>query len=188
MCLQVVKHYGISSHREYLQLSELPTVVESTSSCPIVGVYPEYLELSRGPPIVGSISVCQEQLSGVPRLVEGTSNSRTCREQLSGLPRVVEGTSNSHKYLRLPGAVIRSTWSCRGDLHQSEVSPLARSTSSCPKYSSCQEHQPLSKVPPVVESDFCQTGSVIPPICQHPDLGFCTDQGVKTGAQIIFFP
>ena len=126
--------WSTNSSREHLQLSEVPTVVESTSSCPIVGVYPEYLKLSRGPPIVGSISVCQEQLSGVPRLVEGASNSRNCREQLSGVPRVVEGTSNSQKYLRLLGAVIRSTLSCRGDLHQSEVSPLARSTSSCPKY------------------------------------------------------
>ena len=26
----------------------------------------------RGPPMVGSISVCREQLSGVPRVVEGT--------------------------------------------------------------------------------------------------------------------
>ena len=88
--------WSTNSSREHLQLSEVPTVVESTSSCPTVGVYPEYLELSRGPPIVGSISVCQEQLSGVPRLVEGTSNSQ--------------------KYLRLPGAVIRSTSSCRGNL------------------------------------------------------------------------
>ena len=96
-----------NSSREHLQLSEVPTVVEGTSS---------------------------RSISRVPRVVEGTSNRRTCREQFSGVPRVVEGTSNSHKYLRLPGAVIRSTSSCRGDLHQSEVSPLARSTSSCPKY------------------------------------------------------
>ena len=104
-------------------LSRAPPFVESTSSCP------KYLQLSRTPS-VGSISVSQE------------------REQLSKVPSVVEGTSNSRKYLRLPGAVIRSTSSCRGDLHQSEVSPSARSTSSCPKYLH------LSRAPPVVQSTF----------------------------------
>ena len=62
----------------------------------------------RGPPMVGSISVC--------------------REQLSGVPRVVEGTSISGKYLRQPGAraVVQSASSCREHLPDS--------TSSCPKY------------------------------------------------------
>ena len=119
---------SISSCPEYLQLSRhlylsgVPTVLESTSSCPKYLRCREHLQLSnsrkylhmpravnqstsscRGDlQIVGNISVCQEQLSGEPRLVEGTSNSGTCREQLSGVPRVVEGTSNSQKYLRLP--------------------------------------------------------------------------------------
>ena len=62
----------------------------------------------RGLPMVGSISVC--------------------REQLSGVPRVVEGTSISGKYLRQPGAraVVQSASICREH--------LPGSTSSCPKY------------------------------------------------------
>ena len=98
-----------------------------------------YLELSRRPPIdvVGSISVCQEQLSEVPRVVEGTSNSR--------------------KYLRLAGAVIRGTSSCQGTsiIQKPGARAVIQSTSSC------REHLQLSKVPSVVESEFCQTGSVI---------------------------
>ena len=112
--------------------SGVPTVVESTSICL------QYQQFSRAPPVVRSTYGCRGHLQSEyiqsTSSCRGTSNRRTCREQFSGVPRVVEGTSNSHKYLRLPGAVIRSTSSCRGDLHQSEVSPLARSTSSCPKY------------------------------------------------------
>ena len=80
------EHLQLSNSRKYLHMPR--AVNQSTSSC-------------RGDlQIVGNISVCQEQLSGVPRVVEGTSNSGTCREQLSGVPRVVEGTSISQKYLR----------------------------------------------------------------------------------------
>ena len=67
--------------------------VESTSSCPIVGVYPEYLELSRGPPSVRSISVSQEH------------------EQLSKVPPVVQSDfcqtgSVIHKYQRFSAALV----------------------------------------------------------------------------------
>ena len=130
---------SISSHREhppvfrarYLQLLKAPTVVRSierTYSCL------EYQQFSRAPPVVRSTYGCREHLQ--------LSNSWS----ISRVPRVVERTSNSRKYLHLPGAVIRSTSSCRGDLHHSEVSPLARSTCSCPKYLQ------LSSAPTVVQS------------------------------------
>ena len=59
-----------------------------------------------------------------------------------------------------------------GDLQSSEVSPfggssypeylqLSRGPPSVGNISVSQEHEQLSKVPPVVESDFCQTGSAI---------------------------
>ena len=195
----VAKHHGISSHREYLQLSgpfvwstnsspehfqlsKVPTVVESTSSCrehlhlsrapPVVqstSICPKYLHLSTAPPVVQSTSSCREhhqsevsplarstsscpkclQLSRGPSIVGSIS---VCREQLSGVPRVVEGTSISRKYLHQPGAraVVQST-------------------------STCREHLQLSKVLSVLESDICQTGSAIQTY-RNLNNNCCTDR------------
>ena len=162
------------SCREHLRLSGVPTVVESTHSCPeyrknlqLSGLptavestfsYPKYPQLSRAPPLVQSTSSCREHL------------------QLSRAPPVVESTSSCPKYLQLSRAppVVQSISSCREHLQLSKVSPVVQSTSSCPKYlqlsitspviestPSCRKYLHLSKAPPVVESDFCQTGSVI---------------------------
>ena len=177
------KHHGISSHREYLQVSRVPTVVESTPICleyhqfsralpvvqsnawlsrvpPVVqstSICREYLQLSKVPPGVESISSCPKylQLSRTPSVVQSTSSCREHHhtasvgsisvsqehEQLSEVPSVVEGTSNSRKYLRMPGAIIRSTSSC-----------LSRGPPSVGSISVSQEHEQLSKVPPVIES------------------------------------
>ena len=156
----VAKHHGISSHREYLQLSgafvwstnsspehfqlsKVPTVVESTSSCR------EHLHLSRAPPVVQSTSSCQEHL------------------QLSKVSPVVESTSSCSKYLHLSRAppVVQSTSSCR-EHHKSEVSPLARSTSSCPK---CLQ---LSRGPPKVGSiSVCREQlSGVPRVVEGPSI------------------
>ena len=112
---------SISSCPKYLHLSRTPPVVQSTSSCrehhqsevsPLArstSSCPKCLQLSRGPPIAGSISVCREQLSGVPRVVEGTSISR--------------------KYLHQPGAraVVQSTSTCREHLQLSKVHSVVES-------------------------------------------------------------
>ena len=112
---------SISSCPKYLHLSRAPPVVQSTSSCRehhqsevsllarSTSSCPKCLQLSRGPPIVGSISVCREQLSGVPRVVEGTSISR--------------------KYLYQPGAraVVQSTSTCREHLQLSKVLSVVES-------------------------------------------------------------
>ena len=104
-------------------------VIESTSSGP------EYLQLSRAPLFVWSTNSSREhfQLSKVPIIVESTS---ICLEYFQ--------LSNSRKYLRMPGAVIQSTSSCRGDLQWSEVSPFAGS--------SHPEYLELSRGPPIVGS------------------------------------
>ena len=160
------------SCREHLRL---PTVVESTHSCP---EYRKNLQLSGLPTAVESIFSCREhlQLSEVPPAVESIFS---CREhlQLSKVPPVVESTSSCPKYLQLSRAppVVQSTSSCREYLQLSKVSPVVQSTSSCPKYlqlsitspviestPSCREYLHLSKARQLVESDFCQTGSVIP--------------------------
>ena len=114
-----------------------PCVVPPPRVSPYAGSsYPEYLELSRGPPIVGSISVCQEQLSGVPRLVEGTSDSR--------------------KYLRLPGAVLWRGPPIVGLAENSypEYLELSRGPPSVRSISVTQKREQLSKGPPVVESTY----------------------------------
>ena len=72
-------------------LSGVPTVLQSTSSCP------KYLRLSRVPLVVESTSICREHL------------------QLSKVPPFVESTSSCPKYLHLSRAppVVQSTFSCR---------------------------------------------------------------------------
>ena len=75
-------------------LSGVPTVLQSTSSCP------KYLQLSKVPPVVQRTSSCREylQLSRASPVVQSTS---ICREhlQLSKVPPAVESTI-SRKYLR----------------------------------------------------------------------------------------
>ena len=154
-CPGTYSYRGTSICLEYQQFSRAPPVVRSTYGCR------EHLQLSnsrkylhmpravnqstsscRGDlQIVGNISVCQEQLSRVPRLVEGTSNSGTCREQLSGVPRVVEGPP-----------IVRSISVCREQL--SGVPRVVEGPPSVRSISVSQEHEQLSKVPPVVESTY----------------------------------
>ena len=76
-------------------------IIESTSSGS------EYLQMSWAPLFVWSTNSSREhlQFSKGPTVVESTS---ICLEYLQ--------VSNSRKYLHMPGAVIRSTSSCRGDL------------------------------------------------------------------------
>ena len=176
------RHHGISSCREHLQLSRapsscpglVPAVVESTHSCQ---EYRKNLQLSELPTAVESIFSCREhlQLSKVPPAVKSTS---TCPKylQLSRTPPVVESISSCREHLQLSkvSPVVQNTSSCQEHLQLSKVSSVVENTSSCPKYlqlsraspvvestPSCREHLHLSKVPPVVKSDFCQTGSVI---------------------------
>ena len=136
------RHHGISSCREHLQLSRapsscpgpVPTVVESTHSCQ---EYRKNLQLSGLPTAVESIFSCQEhlQLSKVPPAVESTS---TCPKylQLSRTPPVVESTSTCPKYLQLSRAppVVQSISSCREHLQFSRAPPVVQSTSSCREY------------------------------------------------------
>ena len=153
----VAKHHGISSHREYLQLSgafvwstnsspehfqlsKVPTVVESTSSCR------EHLHLSRAPPVVQSTSSCPKYL------------------QLSRVPPVVESISSCPKYLHLSRAppVVQSASSCR-EHHQSEVSPLCR--------------YQFDRLPsPRAPQGFCTK------MCAQP-RGFCTTENARGPGQ-----
>ena len=106
------------SCREHLRLSGVPTVVESTHSCP---EYRKNLQLSGLPTAVESIFSCREHLqlsevplSRAPPLVQSTSS---CREhlQLSKVSPVVESTSSCPKYLQLSRAppVVQSISSYR---------------------------------------------------------------------------
>ena len=115
------------SCREHLRLSGVPTVVESTHSCP---EYRKNLQLSGLPTAVESIFSCREHL------------------QLSEVPPAVESTSTCPKYLQLSRAppVVQSISSCREHLQLSKVPQVVESTSSCPKYLK------LSREPPVVQS------------------------------------
>ena len=117
------------SCREHLRLSGVPTVVESTHSCP------EYRK--------------NLQLSGLPTssVVESTF-SYPKYLQLSEVPPAVESTSTCPKYLQLSRAppVVQSISSCPEHLQLSKVPQVVESTSSCPKYLQ------LSRAPPVVQS------------------------------------
>ena len=115
------------SCREHLRLSGVPTVVESTLSCP---EYRKNLQLSGLPTAVESIFSCREHL------------------QLSEVPLAVESTSTCPKYLQLSRAppVVQSISSCREHLQLSKVPQVVETTSSCPKYLQ------LSRAPPVVQS------------------------------------
>ena len=115
------------SCREHLRLSGVPTVVESTHSCP---EYRKNLQLSGLPTAVESIFSCREHL------------------QLSEVSPVVESTSSCPKYLQLSRAppVVQSTSSCREYLQLSKVSPVIDNISSY------REYPQLSRVPPLVQS------------------------------------
>ena len=147
------RHHGISSCREHLQLSrapsscqgQVPAVVESTHSCQ---EYRKNLQLSGVPTAVESIFSCREhlQLSKVPPAVESTS---TCPKYLqSRTPPVVESTSSCREHLQLSkvSPVVESTSSCPKYLQLSRAPPVVQSTSSC------REHLQLSRVPPAVEN------------------------------------
>ena len=78
--------WSTNSSREHLQLSEVPTVVESTSSCPIVGVYIQSTSSCRGDlhqsevsPLARSTSSCPKylQLSRVIFVRQGASYINT---------------------------------------------------------------------------------------------------------------
>ena len=145
-------HYNFCKASWDLQLSGTLTVVESTSSCP------EYLQLSKAPTVVQSIYNYQKslQLSGLPTAVESIFS---CREhlQLSKVPPAVESTSTCPTYLQLSRTppVVECTSNGPKYLQLSRASPVVDNTYSC------REHFQLSKVPSVLQSDFCQTGSVI---------------------------
>ena len=111
------------SCREHLRLSGVPTVVESTHSCP---EYRKNLQLSGLPTAVESIFSCREHL------------------QLSKVPPAVKSTSTSPKYLQLSRAppVVQSIFSCPEHLQLSKVSPVIENISSY------REYPQLSRVPP----------------------------------------
>ena len=145
-------HYNFCKASWDIQLSGTLTVVESTSSCP------GFLQFSKAPTVVQSIYNYQNslQLFGLPTAVESIFS---CREhlQLSKVPPAVESTFTCPTYLQLSRTppVVECTSNGPKFLQLSRASPVVENTYSC------REHFQLSKVPSVLQSDFCQTGSII---------------------------